>query len=210
MNKSDIKILILGRSGTGKTTIAQELVNHLGYTQVKSYTTRPPRYEGEDSYIFLTQEEADKIGNRIAPAKIGPYEYFATTEQVKDSDIYIIEPVGMLELLETMPDTPFLVVNVSTASRIRRERAVNRVAPENREREKEVFAKREADEDARFRAFEDLLREIHIPGRNEPCSILEYKYPNVRNITIHNDGYGSILGIVEYLDRMRETTSTEL
>ena len=48
--------VLIGESGSGKDTIAKEL-SKLGYKQVISYTTRPPRYTGEDTHIFIPPEE---------------------------------------------------------------------------------------------------------------------------------------------------------
>ena len=39
--------LIVGASGSGKTTIANTLEERYGYKQIQSYTTRPKRYETE-------------------------------------------------------------------------------------------------------------------------------------------------------------------
>ena len=38
--------LFVGRSASGKTTIANILEEKYGHKQVQSYCTRPPRYEG--------------------------------------------------------------------------------------------------------------------------------------------------------------------
>jgi hypothetical protein len=70
-------ILIIGRSGSGKDFLARELAKN-GLSQVKSYTTRPPRYEGEDTHIFISAEEASRTEGKIATTVINGYEYFAT------------------------------------------------------------------------------------------------------------------------------------
>ena len=49
--------LFVGRSSSGKTTIANILEERYGYKQVQSYTTRPPRYEGEVGHIFVNENE---------------------------------------------------------------------------------------------------------------------------------------------------------
>ena len=46
----DKKLLIVGRSSSGKTSIASAACDRLGLKLVKSYTTRPPRNEEEATY----------------------------------------------------------------------------------------------------------------------------------------------------------------
>ena len=53
-------LLIVGASGTGKTTVANTLSKMFGMKQIQSYTTRPPRYEGEKGHIFVTDEEFNR------------------------------------------------------------------------------------------------------------------------------------------------------
>ena len=40
-------ICIVGKSGTGKSTLVNKLKFKYNLTSVESYTTRPPRYENE-------------------------------------------------------------------------------------------------------------------------------------------------------------------
>jgi guanylate kinase len=49
--------LLVGRSASGKSTVANMLEEQHGYKQVSSYTTRPPRYEGEVGHIFVNENE---------------------------------------------------------------------------------------------------------------------------------------------------------
>lgn len=54
---------LLGPSGSGKTTLGKFLIEHLGFVEVISHTTRKPR-EGEINgltYYFVSDEEFDKI-----------------------------------------------------------------------------------------------------------------------------------------------------
>lgn len=51
-------LIITGRSGSGKSTIAQKLIDRHGYRQIRTCTTRQRREgESEDAYYFLTKEE---------------------------------------------------------------------------------------------------------------------------------------------------------
>ena len=147
-------ILILGRSGRGKDTCAKYLTDKYGLTQVKSYTTRPKRGENEDTHIFISKEDVSLYEHEMAAyTKIGEYEYFATKTQVQTNDIYVIDPRGLAELKQNMPDEPFFVIYIS----LNRNEALKRAILRNpgNPNEEEVFLKRENAEDEQFLAFEN-------------------------------------------------------
>lgn len=57
-NKDDMLVIILGKSGSGKSSLHRELGNR-GYNRIITTTTRPPR-DGEKNavdYTFMTNEE---------------------------------------------------------------------------------------------------------------------------------------------------------
>ena len=53
---SEPLFLFVGKSASGKTTVANMLEEKHGHVQVQSYTTRPPRYEGEVGHIFVNDK----------------------------------------------------------------------------------------------------------------------------------------------------------
>lgn len=50
-------ITLTGPSASGKTTIANELLKCNYIKKVKTYTTRQPRFTGEDDYYFINQDD---------------------------------------------------------------------------------------------------------------------------------------------------------
>ena len=63
---------------------------------IESYTTRPPRYEGETGHIFVTDKEYEAMkDDMVAYTVFNGCRYWATNKQVEDSDIYIIDPAGV-------------------------------------------------------------------------------------------------------------------
>ena len=55
-------IFILGKTGSGKTTIVNELVSKYGFNKIITYTTRPMR-NGETNhkdYHFINNKDLDK------------------------------------------------------------------------------------------------------------------------------------------------------
>lgn len=91
-------VLLVGRSGSGKTTVANILRDRYGRSILQSYTTRLPRFEGEDGHIFVTFEDWEKVFRShdiVAYTEFDGNYYWATTAQVEENDIYIIDPDGV-------------------------------------------------------------------------------------------------------------------
>ena len=104
-NKKKLKFLFIGRTASGKSSIAKEVCRRLGLKQVKSYTTRPKR-EGEteenSAHYFVTKDDFEfimsdsQVNNGIAAyTEINGYEYCTTIDILDDSDIYVIDPDGV-------------------------------------------------------------------------------------------------------------------
>lgn len=109
MVDSNILTLIVGKSGSGKSTFQNALVRKYGFKDVQSYTTRPKRYDNETGHIFVTKEEFDALENKVAYTEFNGYEYCATKEQLDESNVYIIDPKG-IETLKQNYDGKFLFI----------------------------------------------------------------------------------------------------
>ena len=95
---------IIGRTGSGKSTLVKKAANALGLKILKSYTTRPMResesIENSD-HIFISPDEVKKYRNDIvAYTERVNYCNFATKQQIMNADLYIINPSGYKELLK--------------------------------------------------------------------------------------------------------------
>lgn len=88
-------IILMGASGSGKTAISDILRDKYGLKPLVSYTTRPPRYEGEDNHIFVTESEFLDLENYVALTKYNGHLYCGTEKQVEESDIYTLDPTGV-------------------------------------------------------------------------------------------------------------------
>ena len=175
------KILIIGRTATGKDTLQAILEEKYHWKFVKSVTTRPKRHPNEDTHVFLSEEEAAKIpkSDYAAWTKINGYEYFATKDQVNEADAYIIDPEGAYMLLSNMPDTWFRIIYLRVIDEnTRKEMAIKR--SDKPEHELQVFQTRAASEDAQFTAFEQKTYD-------SGCFALEY--PNCDEITVFDNNY---------------------
>ena len=87
--------LIVGPSGVGKTTLVERLAKEHGLKQVESYTTRQPRYPGETSHIFVSDEEFDALGEMVAYTEYNGFRYGVTSDIIDSHDLYVIDPFGV-------------------------------------------------------------------------------------------------------------------
>ena len=87
--------LIVGCSGSGKTTITEQLEHKYGLKSIQSYTTRPPRYDGETGHTFISNEEFDKLVDICGYTEFAGNRYCSTAEQVENNDLYVIDPNGI-------------------------------------------------------------------------------------------------------------------
>ena len=93
---------VLGRTGSGKSTVTKEAANKLNMKVLKSYTTRQRRENETDEncdHTFISPDEVEKYRNdMIAYTDRVGYCSFATKQQLLDNDFYIINPSGYYEL----------------------------------------------------------------------------------------------------------------
>lgn len=97
-------ILFVGKSSSGKTTIANMLETQYGYKQVESYTTRAPRYDGERGHTFVSEEEFKNLGELAAYTFYDGNHYGTTFNQLNECDIYVIDVPGVESLLNKLKD----------------------------------------------------------------------------------------------------------
>ena len=92
--------LLVGRSGSGKSSIAKKLEDYWGYKTLKSYTTREKRSENDNDHLFVSEDIFKEIPQSeiVAQTYFDGNYYFATKDLVQASDIYIIDIDGLVEL----------------------------------------------------------------------------------------------------------------
>ena len=116
--------LFVGKSASGKTTVANALEEKHGYRQVESYTTRAPRYEGEHGHTFVSEEEFNNLGELAAYTFYNGNHYGTTFDQLNECDIYVIDVPGVESLLDKLKDNTRPVIifyfDASVHSRILR------------------------------------------------------------------------------------------
>jgi guanylate kinase len=115
--------LFVGRSASGKTTIADILEEKYGYTQVRSYTTRPPRYDDEIGHIFITKEEFKELEDIVSYTLYHENEYGTTAKLLDENSIFVVDVPGVESLLEKYKsDRPICIIyfDASVYNRINR------------------------------------------------------------------------------------------
>ena len=110
-------ILLVGKSGSGKTTIAEYLENEYGLQNLKSYTTRNKRYQEENNHVFISYEEYLLLKDKIGVTNFNGHYYCSTRSQVDNADIYAVDPDGVYTLFknyhgEKTPIVIYLDTNV--------------------------------------------------------------------------------------------------
>ncbi|MBD5585259.1 MAG: hypothetical protein HDQ88_09265, partial [Clostridia bacterium] len=120
------KIVILGRTGTGKTKLMKEIILYAErisrdrLVPLKTTTTRPQRPYNDDHYHFITKELSDRIPNseKYLRTFIGEHEYFARKKDIDDADIMVLDPNGLDDMMTMYPDTPLLVCYIRTEEKL--------------------------------------------------------------------------------------------
>lgn len=124
----DSLLLFIGKSASGKTTIANILEAEYGHKQVESYCTRAPRYPGERGHVFVTEEEFKNLGELAAYTFYNNNHYGTTFQQLDECSIYVIDIPGLEILLEKLPNNyrPIRIMYFDAAVRTRIMRMVER------------------------------------------------------------------------------------
>ena len=119
--------LFVGRSASGKTTMADLLEDQYEYKQVQSYTTRQPRYDGEIGHTFITEDEFNKLENIVAYTFYNNAHYGTTAQQLDECLIYVVDVPGVETLLERYKnDRPIVVIYFDTTVYTRITRMIDR------------------------------------------------------------------------------------
>ena len=112
--------LVVGDFCVGKDLVADYMINichdffDVSAQKIKSYTTRSPRYEGEDTHEFCTREEFESFDDLIAFTMI-QNEYYGARLSQFDPDflnIYVVDSKGVEDVLSMDIDDPIYVVEI--------------------------------------------------------------------------------------------------
>ena len=126
-------IVLVGKTASGKTTVANELCKNHGYKRIITYTTRPMREnETQDvDYHFISDEQFNKMvkNNEFTEYKryntahgVWSYGSVVTSEQELSDDCYVIilTPQGLRDLSKKISRYIAFYLNVSLESQLER------------------------------------------------------------------------------------------
>lgn len=120
-------VLIVGKSGSGKSTICDRLEKEYGLRQVKSYTTRPRRGRDDNGHIFISDEELDRLEDICGFTTFDKHRYCATSKQIDNADLYIIDPKGVEYFMKSYVGKKIpMVIYINADEKIRRKRMKER------------------------------------------------------------------------------------
>lgn len=126
-------IVLLGASGSGKSTIENELSTHHGYKKIISYTTRNPR-DGEENgkdYYFIDNDTFEEVLSRDLFAEHDEYSqnrlYGTLKSDYVDGDkVVVLTPNGLRQLKRSCPSENILTVLVEASLGTRIKRYIDR------------------------------------------------------------------------------------
>ena len=164
-------ICLLGASGSGKSTIENELATHHKYSKIVSYTTRQPRdgeVNGKD-YFFTNNETFISMLNERLFAEYDEYSQnrlYGTlkSDYVDGNKVVVLTPNGLRQLKESCgTDNIFSVlVNANLGTRVKRYIDRCGVNKFNYDDKNEIAARVERD----FSMFLGLEREVNLVVNN--------------------------------------------
>lgn len=123
-------LVLVGKSGSGKTTIEEELIQKYGFKRAISHTTRAKREKDIEgyNYFFVSKEEMDRLNKEGKLAERIEYlgeVYALVKEQCKDDRVVVVAPEGLRQLCEK-EDLDIFSVYIDVDEDIRKERMLNR------------------------------------------------------------------------------------
>lgn len=146
-----VVILVVGKTGSGKSSLIKKLCERTGIKELCSYTTRSKRSELDNDHFFVSAEDyfrAKENGEVAIDTELAGNYYYSTIEQLYNSDIYTINPEALNRLLAIeLPNIRFVVVYISCPDKTREERAMARGDDRHK------FRIREFSERQEFRKF---------------------------------------------------------
>ncbi len=164
-------IVLLGASGSGKSTIENELATHYGFEKIISYTTRKPRggeENGKDYYFTENNTFAAMINTGI----LAEYDEYSQgrlygtlkADYADGNKVVVLTPNGLRQLKQNCHNDNIFTVLVNSNLGTRVKRYINRCGVDkfNFDDKNEIAARVERD----FSMFLGLEKEVNLVVEN--------------------------------------------
>ena len=165
-------IVLLGASGSGKSTIENQLSTQYGFEKIVSYTTRKPRdneVNGKD-YWFIDNDTFREIMNRDLFAEHDEYSQnrlYGTlkSDYVDGNKVVVLTPNGLRQLKKNCPNEDILTVLVEASLGTRVKRYIDRCGVDkfNFDDKNEIASRVERD----YSMFLGLEKEVDLVIHND-------------------------------------------
>ena len=200
-----MKFVILGRTGTGKTRLAEAMAQIGNLKLLKTSTTRQPRDDADkERYNFVTEAEADRIAAKYLYTEIGTAKYFCREEDLKACDIAVLEPDGLQDITALLPEEVIYVIYAhvdpgSETAVAKFETALDeRInASKDPNAVRKAIADKRAAESERFDRVEELLFDMVHPDNNP-------KLPETRKIFVDPRFHNRVQYIADFMNDFDE------
>lgn len=191
-------IVLLGASGSGKSTIERELVDNYEFNKIISVTTRHIRDEeinGRD-YYFVSNDEFNEM---LSNGQFAEYEEYSqnrfygtlksdySNEENSEDRVVVLTPNGLRQLKRNCPNEKFFSVLVTASLGTRMKRYINRCGVDkfNFDDKNEISARVERD----FGAFLGVENEVDlIIENNEETEISTLAQQIIMEISRRREG----------------------
>ena len=167
-----VTIVLLGASGSGKSTIEHELSEHNGFAKIISYTTRQKR-NGEENgrdYYFTNNDTFNDMINQGLFAEYDEYSQkrlYGTlkSDYVEGDSVVVLTPNGLRQLKKNCNADDIFTVLIEASLGTRIKRYIDRCGVDkfNFDDADEIFARINRD----FGMFLGLGKEVDIVVRND-------------------------------------------
>ena len=171
-------IVLLGASGSGKSTIEHELATHHGFEKIVSYTTRKPRENEENGkdYYFVDNDTFKEILNRDLFAEYDEYSqnrlYGTLKSDYADGNkVVVLTPNGLRQLKKNCPNDNIFTILVEANLGTRVKRYIDRCGVDrfNFDDKNEIAARVERD----YGMFLGLDKEVDLVVHNDEGTDIE-------------------------------------
>ena len=171
-------IVLLGASGSGKSTIEHELATHHGFEKIVSYTTRKPRENEENGkdYYFVDNDTFKEILNRDLFAEYDEYSQnrlYGTlkSDYAEGNKVVVLTPNGLRQLKKNCPNDNIFTILVEANLGTRVKRYIDRCGVDrfNFDDKNEIAARVERD----YGMFLGLDKEVDLVVHNDEGTDIE-------------------------------------